>query len=125
VSKSSTAEAEGAPPESEPAEPLMFNIADARWGEMLEYDAGLFNRKGLRLLTPEARILFHLMKSGPMSVTTAIQIAGTSYRGFYDVLERLKRAGLIVSEKNPDDQRSRTLAVDIPVATPTPATSQS
>jgi adhesin transport system outer membrane protein len=62
----------------------MFNLADARWGEMLEYDAGLFSRKGLRLLTPEARILFHLMTSGPMSVTTAIQVARTAQEGRTD-----------------------------------------
>jgi DNA-binding MarR family transcriptional regulator len=64
------------------------------------------------LLTPEARVLMHLRANGPMSVTTAIQVAGTSYRGFYAVLERLRQAGIVASEKDTQDQRVRKLTID-------------
>jgi DNA-binding MarR family transcriptional regulator len=88
---------------------------------MLQVDAALAERTGIRLLTPEARILFQLMTAGPMSVTTAMQVAGVSYRGFYAVLDRLKKAGLIASAKNTEDQRVRTLKVDFPAPAPSAA----
>ncbi|MCB2078065.1 MAG: hypothetical protein KDE55_10250, partial [Novosphingobium sp.] len=63
------------------------------WRDLLELDARLFEQRNIRFLTPEARVVIHLKLSGSMSVTTAMQVAGTSYRGFYAVLERLREAG--------------------------------
>jgi len=70
------------------------------------------------LLTPEARVLLHLTLSGPVPVTAAMQVAGTSYRGFYTVLERLKQAGLVASAKDAQDQRVRRLKLDPSVQIP-------
>ena len=89
-----------------------INGADPRWRELLDLDDRLFRDKGLRLLTPEARVLFHLSLSGAVTVTEAMQAAGTSYRGFYTVLERLKQAGLVASTKDKQDQRVRRLNVN-------------
>lgn len=57
-------------------------------------------------------MLLHLTLSGPVSVTAAMQVAGTSYRGFYAVLERLKQAGLVAASKDATDQRVRRLELD-------------
>ncbi|MCK9540518.1 MAG: MarR family winged helix-turn-helix transcriptional regulator [Novosphingobium sp.] len=86
-----------------------LNGADQRWRELLDLDARLNEQKGVRLLTPEARVLLYLTLSGPVSVTSAMQIAGTSYRGFYAVLERLRQAGLVATTKDEQDQRVRRL----------------
>ena len=67
---------------------------------------------------PEARVLIHLKLNGSVPVTTAMQVAGTSYRGFYAVLERLKQAGIVATVKDPQDQRVRRLSLDpsIPIS---------
>ena len=87
------------------------------WRNLLALDANLLRQRGIRLLTPEARILIHLKLNGSMSVTAAMQIAGVSYRGFYAVLERLKEAGLVGQAKDKQDLRVRKLRLDasIPV----------
>jgi len=82
---------------------------DQRWRDLIDLDARLAEQKGIRLLTPEARVLLHLTSHGPVSVTSAMQVAGTSYRGFYAVLERLKQAGLVAVSKDDHDQRVRRL----------------
>jgi hypothetical protein len=41
-----------------------------------------------------------------------MQMAGTSYRGFYAVLERLRQAGIIATVKDKQDQRVRKLSID-------------
>lgn len=90
---------------------LTIDAADPRWKEILDFDAKLFKKKKLRLLTPEARVLLCLVMSGPLRVNEAMQVAGTSYRGFYAVLERLKQAGLVNISKDEQDQRARNLTV--------------
>lgn len=90
---------------------LTIDAADPRWKEILDFDARLFKKKKLRLLTPEARVLLCLVMSGPLRVNEAMQVAGTSYRGFYAVLERLKQAGLVNISKDEQDQRARNLTV--------------
>lgn len=82
------------------------------WRNLLELDARLFEQRGIRLLTPEARVLINLKLNGTMTVTTAMQMAGVSYRGFYAVLERLKQAGLVGQAKDEEDQRVRKLSLD-------------
>lgn len=95
-----------------------ISASDMRWRELLDLDARLGREKGVRLLTPEARVLLHLTLSGPATVTEAMQVAGTSYRGFYAVLERLKQAGLVAATKDANDQRVRRLALDPSVTIP-------
>lgn len=92
--------------------PVRFSASDQPWRELLDLDSRLHEQKGVRLLTPEARVLLSLVLSGPVSVTSAMQVAGTSYRGFYAVLERLKQAGLVATSKDDHDQRVRRLNLD-------------
>jgi DNA-binding MarR family transcriptional regulator len=82
------------------------------WRDLLELDSSFHTQKGIRILTPEARVLIQLRLNGPMSVTTAMEQAGTSYRGFYAVLERLRQAGIISTVKDDQDQRVRKLSID-------------
>jgi hypothetical protein len=89
------------------------------WRNLLQLDAEIFVHRGIRMLTPEARVLINLKLSGPMNVTAAMELAGVSYRGFYAVLERLKQAGLVDQVKDQDDHRVRNLQLD--PSTPMPA----
>lgn len=78
----------------------------------------MFKQRGIRILTPEARVLFFLKAAGAEPVTSVMQMAGTSYRGFYAVIERLKQAGLVATSKDAQDQRVRRLAIDPSVKMP-------
>ena len=82
------------------------------WKNLLDLDAQLFEQRNIRLLTPEARLLINLKLSESMTVTEAMEMAGVSYRGFYAVLERLKRAGLVGQMKDRTDQRVRNLRLE-------------
>ena len=82
------------------------------WKNLLALDAQLFEQRGIRLLTAEARLLINLKLSGTLTVTEAMEMAGVSYRGFYAVLERLKRAGLVGQVKDRTDQRVRNLRLE-------------
>jgi hypothetical protein len=86
--------------------------SEAIWRGLADLDEKLFSQRNIRLLTPEARVLIHLKLNGSVPVTTAMQVAGTSYRGFYAVLERLKQAGIVATVKDPQDQRVRRLSLD-------------
>lgn len=72
--------------------------------KLLEFDAQLFQQRNVRLLTPEARVLMALLVGGPLQINSAMQVAGTSSRGFYAVLERLKQANLV------NTTRTRTIS---------------
>ncbi|MDE8651822.1 MarR family winged helix-turn-helix transcriptional regulator [Novosphingobium album (ex Liu et al. 2023)] len=91
---------------------------ESSWRNLLALDEQIFAQRNIRILTPEARVLIHLKLSGTLSVTTAMQLAGVSYRGFYAVLERLKQAGLVSQARDDDDQRVRNLSLDpsVPLA---------
>lgn len=89
------------------------------WRNLLDLDAQIFAARGIRLLTPEARVLINLKLTGTMNVTTAMELAGVSYRGFYAVLERLKQAGMVAQVKDRGDQRVRNLQLE--PSTPIPA----
>jgi len=92
--------------------------AEHIWRGLAELDERLHQQRNIRLLTPEARVLIHLKLNGAVPVTTAMQVAGTSYRGFYAVLERLRQAGVVATDKDPEDQRVRRLSLDpsIPIS---------
>ncbi len=102
-----------------PPHPAEESEGAQSWRNLLELDAQLFAHRGIRLLTPEARVLVNLKLTGTMNVTAAMELAGVSYRGFYAVLERLKQAGLVDQVKDRDDQRVRNLQLD--PSTPIPA----
>lgn len=116
--KSATSDAANAYGGSSPAPGADAEGAQS-WRNLLELDAQIFAARGIRILTPEARVLINLKLTGTMNVTTAMELAGVSYRGFYAVLERLKQAGLVDQVKDRADQRVRNLQLD--PSTPIPA----
>lgn len=85
--------------------------ADRRWRELLELDARLHEQRGIRLLTPEARVLLYLRLEGSAPVSAAMRAARTSERGFYAVLERLRQAGLVATVRDSGDQRVRRISL--------------
>lgn len=112
-------QASNADPEEEPTRARGAGRASAQvdpsehlWRGLAELDEQLHQQRNIRLLTPEARVLIHLKLNGAVPVTTAMQVAGTSYRGFYAVLERLKQAGIVATVKDAQDQRVRRLSLD-------------
>ncbi len=114
-----TSEAKDNASEAASGDSAARGAADARaWRDLLALDARLNEQRNIRLLTPEARVLIHLKLSGPVPVTTAMQMAGTSHRGFYAVLERLKQAGIVATVKDGQDQRVRKLSIDPSVPIP-------
>lgn len=99
-------------PAGEASARSVSNEGAQTWRNLLELDASIFALHGIRLLTPEARVLINLKLTGSMNVTTAMDLAGVSYRGFYAVLERLKQAGMVAQVKDREDQRVRNLQLD-------------
>jgi DNA-binding MarR family transcriptional regulator len=93
-------------------DPAEIELTARLWRELLEIDARFHDQKNIRLLTPEARVLIHLKLNGPMPVTSAMQVAGTSHRGFYTVLDRLRQAGAVGTVRDEQDQRVRRLNLD-------------
>ncbi len=87
-------------------------MGDPRWKYLIKFDAELFKKKSLSPLTPEARVLLHLMMTGPVRVNEAMQVAATSYKGFYAVMERLKAASLINISKVDNDHSVRNLDIE-------------
>ena len=82
------------------------------WRDLIALDTRLFEQRKIRFRTPEARVMIHLKLSGSTPVTEAMQVAGTSYRGFYAVLERLREAGIVATVRDADDQRVRRISLD-------------
>ncbi|MEO6092671.1 MAG: TolC family protein [Novosphingobium sp.] len=98
------------PDNPSPAEP--GSRRGLRWRQLIALDAALHEHRQIRLLTPEARVLLHLHLAGPVPVSEAMRVAGTSDRGFYGVLARLKLAGLVATARDAKDQRIRRLALN-------------
>jgi len=90
-----------------------------RWRDLLDLDARMYRERNVRLLTAEGRVLLSLLLSGPSPVSSVMQIAGTSSRGFYDVLERLKQAGLIAKVRDSQDHRVRNISASFTMPPPT------
>lgn len=80
--------------------------------DLLEFDEGLRRARGIGILTPEGRVLMHIALEGKPPVSDAMAVAGTSYRGFYMVLRRLKEASLVQATVDENDQRVRRLSID-------------
>lgn len=64
-----------------------------------------FSGKGVNLLTPEGKIILHLMVNGGSRVKEVMLASGASYRGFYLTLDRLKEAGLVTVSAEANDRR--------------------
>ena len=66
---------------------------------------------GVKVLTPEGRILLQLVEHGPSRVKYVMLSSGASYRGFYLALDRLKDQRAVKMQPAEWDRRVRILAL--------------
>ena len=64
---------------------------------------------GINLLTVDGRILLFLQQRKQSRIKELMLASGSSYRGFYLALDRLKEKGLITSVMDPEDKRARII----------------
>jgi DNA-binding MarR family transcriptional regulator len=78
---------------------------------ILEFDRQVRNANGVPILSPEGRLLLRLALDGAMSVSAAQIESGTSPSGYFNVLRRLKAAGLVNTVVDKDDARVKWLHI--------------
>lgn len=78
---------------------------------ILEFDRQVRKANGVPILSPEGRLLLRLALDGAMSVSAAQLEAGVSASGYFNVLRRLKAAGLVNSVPDKVDGRVKWLQV--------------
>ena len=66
---------------------------------LLEMEQDLVRQIGARALTPEARLVLLLMSEGPMPIKRAMIESDLSYRGFYNMIDRLISRGTLVRDQ--------------------------
>ena len=76
---------------------------------LLEMEQDLLQQIGVRALTPEARLVLLLMSEGPMPIKRAMIESDLSYRGFYNMIDRLISRGTLVREPSQQDRRIQLL----------------
>lgn len=76
---------------------------------LLEMQQDLVRQIGARALTPEARLVLLLMSEGPMPIKRAMIESDLSYRGFYNMIDRLISRGTLVREPSQQDRRIQLL----------------
>ena len=91
---------------------ISLRLSKSALSHLLSFDEALRQKRGVGVLTPEARVLFTIACAGPAPVGEAMKVAGTSYRGFYSVMQRLERAELVGSAPDENDQRVRKLFLE-------------
>ena len=96
----------GAKPKS-----ISIRISKAELRAILEFDRQVRKANGVPILSPEGRLLLRLALDGSMSVSAAQLEAGTSTSGYFNVLRRLKAAGLVNTVTDKDDGRVKWLHV--------------
>ncbi len=64
---------------------------------------------GVDALKPEAKLLLLLNQHGAMSVKQAMSISGLSYRGFYNLLNRLNAQQLVTITPDTSDRRVKKI----------------
>lgn len=69
-------------------------------------------RLALRLLTPEFMIACFLIDAGEATPSEIMPHSKLSSTGFFNLLEKMKSKGLLYSDINPADRRSRILRLD-------------
>jgi DNA-binding MarR family transcriptional regulator len=90
-------------------EQTSIRISKDEISTILELDQWFANTKKIKLLTAEARVLLFVLLNGVTSSTEGLSIARTSAGSYFAVLRRLKEAGLITAEVDPNDRRSKLL----------------
>ena len=76
---------------------------------LLEMEQDLVRQIGVRALTPEARLVLLLVSEGPMPIKRAMIESDLSYRGFYNMIDRLISRGTLVREPSQQDRRIQLL----------------
>ena len=76
---------------------------------LLDLEQDLVRQTGLRALTPEARLVLLLISEGPMPIKRAMIESDLSYRGFYNMIDRLISRGTLVREPSNQDRRIHLL----------------
>ena len=76
---------------------------------LLEMEQDLVRQIGVRALTPEARLVLLLMSEGPKPIKRAMIESDLSYRGFYNMIDRLISRGTLVREPSQQDRRIQLL----------------
>lgn len=93
------------------AEAVTLKLSRDQLISLVEFDERLRQSRGLGILSAEGRVLMHIALNGAPPVSDAMAAAGTSYRGFYTVLGRLKSASLVQTTVDIGDQRVRRLSI--------------
>lgn len=78
---------------------------------LLDLEQDLVRQTGLRALTPEARLVLLLISEGPMPIKRAMIESDLSYRGFYNMIDRLISRGILVREPSTQDRRIQLLRI--------------
>ncbi len=86
-----------------------LNVDKAR--ELLELEHELMTYTGTRVLTPEARIVLLLISNGPMPIKRAMIESDLSYRGFYNMIDRMISRGILCREGSTQDRRIQLLKI--------------
>ena len=76
---------------------------------LLDLEQDLMKQTGLRALTAEARLVLLLISEGPMPIKRAMIESDLSYRGFYNMIDRLISRGTLVRETSTQDRRIQLL----------------
>lgn len=85
---------------------------------LLEIEQDLVRQIGGRALTPEARLVLLLISEGPMPIKRAMIESDLSYRGFYNMIDRLISRGTLVREPSRQDRRIQLLRIAQGTETP-------
>jgi len=93
------------------AQRVSMRIGKKELGAILEFDEQLKAANGIQLLTAEGRVFLRLALDGAMSVSEAQAAAGTSHSSYFNVLRRLKSAGLIAAVPDKKDARIKWLRI--------------
>ena len=80
--------------------------------KLLENFSNEFGRSGVEVFTIEGRIIIHLLNNGSSRIKELLHASGSSYRGFYLAIERLKAKGLVTADIDPNDRRARLIRLN-------------
>jgi hypothetical protein len=90
---------------------VTLQLSRDQLSSLLEFDERLRLARGIGILSSEGRVLMHIALNGTPPVTDTMAASGTSYRGFYTVLGRLKKASLVHATVDIGDHRVRRLSI--------------
>ena len=90
---------------------VTLQLSRDQLSSLLEFDERLRVARGIGILSTEGRVLMHIALKGTPPVSDTMAASGTSYRGFYTVLGRLKKASLVEATIDMGDHRVRRLSI--------------